>query len=226
MKNNLILITDNHPLCREVANSDYNILEVDPMALYEITDEDFRDCDNVFDFTLMPTEYKLDLLTRISDFCDCPLYSEATINWGEYLLTHAPKLDGLFSAAFYSPNKKCEFFLNNSNNTEELNSDIISFFKDLNLTPVKVSSPGICFTMPRTVSMIINEAYFSLDENLATPNDLDTAMKFGVNYPLGPLDWAKKAGPEIVQSVLLELYRVTNDMRYRVSPSLALEVRI
>ena len=39
------------------------------------------------------------------------------------------------------------------------------------------------FISPRVVAMIINEAYFALDEKVSTKKEIDTAMKLGTNYP-------------------------------------------
>lgn len=74
--------------------------------------------------------------------------------------------------------------------------------------------PG--FVTARVVSMIINEAYFSLDEGVSTKKDIDTAMKLGTNYPYGPFEWAEKIGLHNVTS-LLNTLSVTQP-RYRPSP--------
>ena len=50
------------------------------------------------------------------------------------------------------------------------------------------------FISPRIVSMIINEAYFTLEENVSTKEEIDIAMKLGTNYPYGPFEWSKKIG--------------------------------
>src|SRR5688500_10761698 len=42
---------------------------------------------------------------------------------------------------------------------------------------------------PRIVSMIINEAWFTLNEKVSTREEIDTAMKLGTNYPYGPFEW-------------------------------------
>jgi len=52
--------------------------------------------------------------------------------------------------------------------------------------------PG--FVSPRVIAMIINEAYFALEEKLSTKADIDTAMKLGTNYPYGPFEWASIIG--------------------------------
>lgn len=63
--------------------------------------------------------------------------------------------------------------------------------------------PG--FITCRVVSQIINEAYYSLGEEVSTRADIDTAMKLGTNYPYGPFEWAAIIGPGNVASLLTTL---------------------
>lgn len=55
---------------------------------------------------------------------------------------------------------------------------------------------------PRVVSMIINEAYHALSEGVSSEEAIDTAMKLGTNYPLGPFAWARQIGLECVLQLL------------------------
>ena len=64
------------------------------------------------------------------------------------------------------------------------------------------------FISARVVSMIINEAYFALDENVSTKEEIDIAMKLGTNYPYGPFEWGKKIGLEKIASLLSELSKI------------------
>ena len=61
------------------------------------------------------------------------------------------------------------------------------------------------FISPRIVSMIINEAYFTLEENVSTKEEIDIAMKLGTNYPFGPFEWSKKIGLKKIAGLLKEL---------------------
>jgi 3-hydroxybutyryl-CoA dehydrogenase len=61
------------------------------------------------------------------------------------------------------------------------------------------------FISPRVVSMIINEAYFTLEENVSTKEEIDIAMKLGTNYPYGPFEWSKKIGLKKIAGLLKEL---------------------
>ncbi len=69
--------------------------------------------------------------------------------------------------------------------------------------------------------MIINEAYFTLDEEVSSKEEIDTAMKLGTNYPYGPFAWGETIGLKHV-SVLLSTLAKTN-ARYTASSLLQKE---
>ena len=77
------------------------------------------------------------------------------------------------------------------------------------------------FISPRIVSMIINEAYFTLEENVSTKEEIDIAMKLGTNYPYGPFEWSKKIGLKNVAALLTELS--LTEKRYEPAPLLLKE---
>ena len=70
----------------------------------------------------------------------------------------------------------------------------------------------------RILVMLINEAADALFLNIASKEDLDTAMTKGVNYPKGLLKWADEYGIENVKNDLDELYNHYHEDRYRLSP--------
>lgn len=75
-------------------------------------------------------------------------------------------------------------------------------------------------TFPRILSLIINEAARSLEEGVASAEEIDIAMRLGVNYPQGPLRWADQIGLDEVLAVLEGLQCETGDDRYRPAPLL------
>ena len=77
------------------------------------------------------------------------------------------------------------------------------------------------FISPRIVSMIINEAYFTLEENVSTKEEIDIAMKLGTNYPFGPFEWSKKIGLKKIAGLLKELS--ITEKRYQPSSLLLKE---
>ena len=93
------------------------------------------------------------------------------------------------------------------------------FFKSLDKETVRVTD-GAGLTFPRILSMIINEAARSLEEGVAKADEIDVAMRLGVNYPQGPLRWGDQIGLDEVLAVLEGLQTETGDDRYRPAPLL------
>ena len=73
--------------------------------------------------------------------------------------------------------------------------------------------------LAQTVSMIVNEAHFMLEQGIASAEDIDLAMKLGTNFPKGPLELADTVGRYLIAEFLQILRRAYGDA-YR--PSLLL----
>ncbi len=73
--------------------------------------------------------------------------------------------------------------------------------------------PG--FITARVISMIINEAFFTLDEKVSTKEEIDIAMKLGTNYPYGPFEWGSVIGLKNVYELLTMLAKTNS----RYTPS-------
>ena len=74
--------------------------------------------------------------------------------------------------------------------------------------------PGMVLT--RTVAMLVNEASMLVEEEVADAADINMAMKKGVNYPLGSLEWGELWGYNGVVETLENLFSEYGE-RYRVS---------
>ena len=72
----------------------------------------------------------------------------------------------------------------------------------------------------RIIAMLINEAADAVFWNIASVEDIDTAMTKGVNYPKGLLQWADEWGAAKVINIIDSLQQHYGDSRYRVSPIL------
>lgn len=72
----------------------------------------------------------------------------------------------------------------------------------------------------RIVSMLVNEAAWALTERLASAKDIETAMKLGVNYPRGLLEWGDLIGVDVVYRIIEGLRREFHDDRFRPAPLL------
>jgi 3-hydroxybutyryl-CoA dehydrogenase len=128
-----------------------------------------------------------------------------------------PQLKGSFASLFCDEEKKIEVHM------KERNEAFLQKMKQLGFKTFETSIISCGFVFPRTIVQIINEAHYALEENVATKNDIDRAMKFGVNYPKGPFEWAN-GREKYILALLNELYEKTNDARYLPSKLIGLSV--
>ena len=76
--------------------------------------------------------------------------------------------------------------------------------------PVEVAeAPG--FVVNRILIPMINEASFILQEGIASVEDIDTAMKFGANHPMGPLALGDLIGLDVCLAIMDVLYNETGE---------------
>ena len=76
---------------------------------------------------------------------------------------------------------------------------------------------------PRIICMIINEAYYTVQEGTANREDIDKGMKLGTAYPKGPFEWSKEIGVGNVYRVLDSVWEDTREERYKICPLLKKE---
>ncbi|SDS58352.1 3-hydroxyacyl-CoA dehydrogenase family protein [Pseudomonas trivialis] len=98
------------------------------------------------------------------------------------------------------------------------------FAKTLHKEPVLVNeAPG--FIVNRMLIPMINEAIGILAEGVASAEEIDRAMKFGANHPIGPLALADLIGNDVNLSIMETLHNETGDPKYRAHPLLRKMVR-
>jgi 3-hydroxybutyryl-CoA dehydrogenase len=145
---------------------------------------------------------------------DRPVFVNAVIQISQELPANAIRINGWNS------------FLNRSiweiaSNDTSLTQNALQILENIGRKGIIVpDEPGSIAV--RIIAMIINEAYFALDEGISTKKEIDIAMKLGTNYPYGPFEWAGIIGLHKIAKLLEILY--LKDERYQTAPALLQEL--
>jgi 3-hydroxybutyryl-CoA dehydrogenase len=78
--------------------------------------------------------------------------------------------------------------------------------------------PG--FITNRVLAPMINEAFFALMEGVAKAEDIDTSMRLGCNFPMGPLTLADFIGLDTCLAIMEVMHKGLGEDKYRPCPLL------
>lgn len=105
------------------------------------------------------------------------------------------------------------------NTSDEVTERIMEMSKKLGKDPVEVNDyPG--FVANRILMPMINEAIYTLYEDVAGVEEIDTVMKLGMAHPMGPLQLADFIGLDVCLSILNVLYDGFKNPKYAPCPLL------
>ncbi|CEE94283.1 3-hydroxybutyryl-CoA dehydrogenase, phenylacetic acid degradation [Xenorhabdus nematophila str. Anatoliense] len=104
-------------------------------------------------------------------------------------------------------------------NTPQQTAKVIRFLQSLGKQVILLPDYPALLTM-RTVAMLCNEALEAVNKGIASAEDIDLAMRYGVNYPIGPLAWGEQVGWKHMLSTLENLQKYYGESRYRPAPLL------
>jgi 3-hydroxybutyryl-CoA dehydrogenase len=212
--NIMIVAHPDHPYYMELIKH-YKVRTIDEAL------NTYETCELVIDLSPLRTQKKFLFIKELAKTTKAKIITDLTLCWGEWIFKYAPLVSASVSTLFYSPTNAFEFSLRDDHDYE-MRKNVTDFSAIMNLRPIEHKNLGLCFHFPRTIAMIINEAYFALEQKLASAESIDLAMKNGVNYPLGPIEWGDKIGLHNIAQLLEELNTITRDDRYHLSKELKL----
>jgi len=98
--------------------------------------------------------------------------------------------------------------------SDETTKTTVELCKVMGKEPVEANdSPG--FISNRILCPMINEAIFTLQEGVGTPEAIDSVMKLGMNHPMGPLALCDLIGLDVVLFIMEVLQQDLGDDKYR-----------
>lgn len=138
--------------------------------------------------------------------------ADTSLNEAATWVQHPERLvgfDGLFL-----PNGSAATFADSGRLHADIKTRTEGLAHHLGTLPLWVkTSPAL--VLPRIVCQLANEAAFAELEGVADGATIDLAMRLGVSYPQGPLEWSKAIGYRKVLAVLDHLFNEYHEERYR-----------
>jgi 3-hydroxybutyryl-CoA dehydrogenase len=92
--------------------------------------------------------------------------------------------------------------------------------------PVTVIRDSAGFVAQRVVAHVVNIGCDIAQQRIASPADIDAAVRLGLGYPKGPLELGDSLGPEKILIILRAIHEAYGDPRYRPSPWLVRRARL
>ncbi|MEN6463004.1 MAG: 3-hydroxyacyl-CoA dehydrogenase NAD-binding domain-containing protein [Syntrophomonas sp.] len=190
--------------------------------------EDIKDADFIIEAVFENMDVKKDIYTKL-DALMAPEVVIAT-NTSSLSITEiaaiTKRADKVVGMHFFNPANvmKLVEVIPALQTSEATIQTVVDLSLEIGKTPVKIKEgPG--FVVNRILVPTINEGCAILYEGLATAADIDTAMKLGAGWPMGPLTLCDLVGGDIALAVMNTLYSETGDPKYRPSGLLKQYVR-
>jgi 3-hydroxybutyryl-CoA dehydrogenase len=108
--------------------------------------------------------------------------------------------------------------------SDETLNTIVEVTKKMGKEPVVVKKDVAGFVVNRILIPALNEAINLVNEDVATPEDIDKAIKLGLNWPMGPLTLLDYVGLDTTLAIT-EVMVKEIDPKYQASPLLRQMVR-
>lgn len=179
---------------------------------------DLADCDIIIDASAEDLDIKKDIFQSLSQICkqSCILATNSSSLSIDELANATDRPDKCIGMHFFNPVHRMDLVeVVVGNTTSNATRDaIIQIVNALNKKPIIVqNSPG--YVVNRLLLPQINEAILLLEEGVASKEDIDSAIKLGLNHPMGPFQLADFIGLDICLSILNVLYLEFGDPKYK-----------
>lgn len=190
--------------------------------------EDAKDADLVIEAISEKISLKKELFSKLDSICsEKTIFATNTSSLSITEIATATKYpERVIGMHFFNPAPvmKLVEIIKGYTTSSEVYETILSLSKNLGKEPVLCEeAPG--FVVNRILIPMINEAVGILADGVASTEDIDNAMKYGANHPIGPLALGDLVGLDVVLAIMDILSSEFGDSKYRAHPLLKKMVR-
>ena len=186
-----------------------------------------RDADIVIEAVPEEMESKIEIFTLLDKICRPATIlatntSSLSITEISSVTYRAPRCIGMH---FFNPVHKMKLLeiVRGLETNEETVAAVVEVGKRMGKETVVIrEAPG--FITSRINAMIGNEAFYMLQEGIASAEDIDKALKLGLNHPMGPFEMVDLVGLDTRLHILEYLHRTLGE-KYRPAPLLVQYVK-
>lgn len=180
-------------------------------------------CELVIEAVTEAREVKTDVFKKIAEAVDNDTIiasntSSLSITELSHCVSHPERVVGMH---FFNPVTRLKLVevVPGRLTSDETVAVAVATAMQMGKTPVEVGdSPG--FVANRLMIPMINEAVFTLNEGVASADDIDAVMQLGASHPMGPLALADLIGLDVCLSIMEALHHAFGDDKYRPAPLL------
>ena len=186
------------------------------------------DADLVLEAAPENIEIKKDLFAQLDAICkeDAVLASNTSTIPITQIAAFTKRPDRVIGMHFFNPATvmKLVEIIRAEQTAQETYDAVHEMTLAIGKTPVEVQdAPG--FVVNKVLIPMINEAIDLVYTGVATPEDVDQAMKLGANHPMGPIALGDLIGLDVCLAIMDTLYSETYDPKYKASLLLRKMVR-
>lgn len=186
------------------------------------------DCDLVVEAAIENMKIKKEIFAELDSICkpETILASNTSSLSITEVASATKRSDKVIGMHFFNPAPvmKLVEVIRGAQTSQETFEAVKSASEAIGKSPVEVAeAPG--FVVNRILIPMINEAVGIYAEGIASVEDIDTAMKYGANHPMGPLALGDLIGLDVCLAIMDVLYNETGDSKYRAHTLLRKYVR-
>ena len=186
------------------------------------------DCDLVVEAAIENMKIKKEIFAELDSICkpETILASNTSSLSITEVASATKRADKVIGMHFFNPAPvmKLVEVIRGAQTSQETFEAVKAASEAIGKSPVEVAeAPG--FVVNRILIPMINEAVGIYAEGIASVEDIDTAMKYRANHPMGPLALGDLIGLDVCLAIMDVLYTETGDTKYRAHTLLRKYVR-